>query len=89
MNIAGRMLHIRDDAFASLHGAAPGFTVTNVENDVDDRITRRVTGTYTVPNYLTGDGSPGNRFAYAAGAGPDALPIRNGDFTAAPTATTR
>ena len=23
-NIAGRMLHIRDDAFASLHGAAPG-----------------------------------------------------------------
>ena len=55
------MLHIRDDAFASLHGAAPAFTVTDVQNDVDDRITRRVTGTFTVPNYLTGDGSPGNR----------------------------
>jgi hypothetical protein len=81
-NIAGRMLHIRDDAFASLHGAAPAFQVTNVENDVDDRITRRVTGTYTVPNYLTGDGAPGNKFNYAAGAGPDALPVRNGDFTA-------
>ena len=81
-NLAGRMLHIRDDAFASLHGAAPSFTVTEVENNVDDQISRRVTGTFTVPNYLTGDGSPGNRFDYAPGAGPDALPVRNGNFTA-------
>ncbi len=81
-NIAGRMLHIRDDAFASLQGAAPRFTVTGVQNNVDALITRRVTGTFTVPNYLTGDGSPGNRFAYAPGAGPDALPVRNGNFTA-------
>ena len=49
---------------------------------MDDRIFRRVTGTFTVPNYLTGDGSPGNRFNYAPGAGVDALPVRNGDFTA-------
>jgi len=82
MNLAGRMLHIRDDAFASLHGGAPAFTVTNVQDNVDDQIFRRVTGTYTVPNYLTGDGSPGNRFNYAPGAGADALPVRNGDFTA-------
>ncbi len=76
------MLHIRDDAFASLHGAAPKFTVTQVQNNVDAQISRRVTGTFTVPNYLTGDGSPGNGFNYAPGAGPDALPVRNGDFTA-------
>ena len=50
--------------------------------NVDDRIYRRVTGTFTVPSYLTGDGSPGNQFAYAPGAGPDALPVRNGDVTA-------
>jgi hypothetical protein len=81
-NIAGRMLHIRDDAFASLHGDAPAFTVSGVQDDVDDRIVRRVTGTFTVPSYLTDDGSPGNRFNYAPGAGPDALPVRNGDFTA-------
>ncbi len=81
-NIAGRMLHIRDDAFATLHGGAPAFAVTAVQDDVDDRIWRRVTGTFTVPNYLTGDGAPGNRFHYASGAGPDALPTRNGDFTA-------
>ncbi len=81
-SLSGRMLHIRDDAFASLSGGVPGFTVTQVEENVDDRIFRRVTGTFTVPNYLTGDGSPGNMFAYAPGAGPDALPIRNGDVTA-------
>ena len=81
-NIAGRMLHIRDDAFAGLGGGAPAFTVTSVQDNVDDRIFRRVTGTFTVPNYLTGDGSPGNRFNYAPGAGVDALPVRNGDFTA-------
>lgn len=81
-NIAGRMLHIRDDAFASLHGGTPAFTVTSVQDNVDDRTWRRVTGTFTVPNYLTDDGSPGNRFQYAPNAGPDALPVRNGDFTA-------
>ncbi len=81
-NIAGRMLHIRDEAFAGLGSGAPAFTVTNIENNVDDRIYRRVTGTFTVPNYLTGDGSPGHAFNYAPGAGPDALPVRNGDFTA-------
>ena len=82
MNIAGRMLHIRDEAFASLNGAAPTFSVTSTQDNVDDHIFRRVTGTFTVPNYLTGDGSPGNRFKYAANPGPDALPIRNGNFTA-------
>jgi hypothetical protein len=81
-NLAGRMLHIRDDAFASLHGAAPAFTVTSVQDNVDDQIFRRVTGTFTIPSYLTGDGSTGNRFNYAPGAGPDALPVRNGDLTA-------
>jgi hypothetical protein len=49
-----------------------------VENDVDERIARRVTGTFTVPNYLTGDGSPGNRF----NTGANGLPQRNGDYTA-------
>jgi len=81
-SLSGRMLHIRDDAFASLAGGVPGFTVTQVEENVDDRIFRRVTGTFTIPSYLTGDGSPGNRFAYAPGAGPDALPVRNGDLSA-------
>jgi hypothetical protein len=81
-NLAGRMLHIRDDAFTSLNGGVPGFTVDQVEDNVDTEIYRRVTGTFTIPNYLTGDGSSGNQFAYAPNAGKDALPVRNGDVTA-------
>ncbi|HZJ27011.1 MAG TPA: hypothetical protein VFF40_08405 [Acidimicrobiia bacterium] len=77
-SLSERMLHIRDDAFASIGDAAPAFTVDSVQDDVDDRIYRRVTGTFTVPNYLTGAGEPGSRF----NNGPDGLPARNGDQTA-------
>ena len=78
-SLSERMLHIRDDAFRSLGSKAPAFQVTQVENDVDERVARRVTGTFTVPNYLTGDGSPGNTF----NTGENGLPERNGDYTAA------
>jgi hypothetical protein len=80
-SLASRMLHIRDDAFASLGGAAPAFTVTSVQDDVDDQVYRRVTGTFTVPSYLTGAGEPGSRFHYSS-SDPDALPTRNGDVSA-------
>jgi hypothetical protein len=86
-----RMLHIRDDAFASLGGKAPSFSVTATEDGYSERVARRVTGTFTVPNYLTtpanhqepvlgtDPGLPGTRFLYLPG---DELPDRNGDFTA-------
>jgi hypothetical protein len=77
-NLSERMLHIRDNAFESLDNKAPAFQVTQVEDDVDERVARRVSGTFTVPNYLTGDGGPGNGFS----TGPNGLPLRNGDFTA-------
>jgi hypothetical protein len=77
-NLSERLLHIRDDAFESLEDKSPSFSVTQVENDIDERIARRVTGTFTVPNYLTGDGTAGNRF----NTGPNGLPQRNGDYTA-------
>ena len=47
-----RLLFMRDDAFARLGTSAPTFTVTNVENDLDARIYRRVTGTYMVDRYV-------------------------------------
>ncbi|MGZ4756441.1 MAG: hypothetical protein ACXWA9_16155, partial [Acidimicrobiia bacterium] len=82
-SLTSRLLHIRDDAFASLHGAAPSFTVTHVDENVDATTLRRVIGTFTVPNYLTGTGQPGSGFNYAPGdTGPDRLPSRNGDYTA-------
>jgi hypothetical protein len=68
LNLAERMLHIRDDAFGNYlgdqspgtrekhghpGGAAPEFTIESVETDVNDQIARRVFGTFTVPNYMT------------------------------------
>ena len=81
-NLTGRLLHIRDDAFQRLGGAngltddaAPSFTVTSVNNDTGwSGIARDVTGTYEVPSYLTGDGSPGSVF----NTGSDGLPTYSG-----------
>jgi hypothetical protein len=65
--------------------------VTGTQDKYRDRVARRVTGTFTVPNYLTtpvntkepvlgtDPGLPGTRFLYLPG---DDLPDRNGDFTA-------
>jgi hypothetical protein len=73
--LAGRMLHIRDDAFERLGDRAPQFTIESVsESLLPPGIGRRVQGTYQVPLYLTGDGSTGNSFAL----GPDGLPVTSG-----------
>ena len=80
-NLSERMLHIRDDAFASLNGGTPAFTVTGTQDytpSSDPNIFRQVTGTFDVPSYLTGTGAPGSVF----NNGPNGLPTRNGTFTA-------
>ncbi len=84
-SISERMLHIRDDALAQLGDAAPAFQITSIEQNTDDNIALKVTGTYEVPNYLTNDGSPGNRFHYDADTAtdPDALPSVNGTMQVA------
>src|SRR5262249_14753605 len=74
-NLSERLLHIRDDGFARLGDAAPAFTVDNVQENVDDKIQRRVTGTFQVPLYLTGNGQTGQGFNYGSG---QALPQANG-----------
>lgn len=71
-SLSGRLLHIRDEAYAELGDGAPEFTVGSA---VDDGAVRTIDGTFDVPNYLTGDGAPGNRFALSAGG----LPERNAD----------
>lgn len=81
-NLTGRLIHIRDDAFQRLGGtngltndAAPSFTVTSVNNQTSwPGIARDIVGTYQVPSYLTGDGSPGSTF----NTGPDGLPQYSG-----------
>jgi hypothetical protein len=90
-NIAERMLHIRDDAFAQLgdtdlddvevEGTAPSFTVTSVQSftpAVDPEMARRVQGTFQVPCYLQPNCAPRGRFQL----GPDGLPSQNGTWTA-------
>jgi hypothetical protein len=77
-SLAGRMLHIRDDAFKALGdknlrdlkvtGRAPTFTidtVTNLTPAQDDRIARQVNGTMTVPCYLTNACAPGGQFTFS------------------------
>ncbi len=73
-----RVLRMRDDAFGRLGEEAPAFEVTAVEEEVDDRVARRVRGTFEVPLYLEGDGSAGSRIHY----GDDGLPAWNGTYTA-------
>jgi len=90
-NIAERLLHIRDDAFAGLgdttmadvevQGDSPAFTVTSVENFTpaqDPELARRVQGTFEVPCYLQPNCNPAGRFQL----GPDGLPSQNGTYTA-------
>lgn len=62
-SLTERMLHLRDDAFAELGAAAPAFTVLDVAEEPEPGILRRVNGTIEVPQYLTGDGGPGEGFA--------------------------
>lgn len=77
-SLSERMLHIRDDALNQLGDKAPAFTITKVEPNIDDKVARRITGTFTVPSYLAGDGSAGNGFEN----GSDGLPKQNGKIDA-------
>ena len=76
-SLAGRMLHIRDDAFKTLGdtnlkdltvaGSSPAFTVDSVTDLTpaeDDRIARKIAGTITVPCYLTKGCAPGGSFSF-------------------------
>ena len=79
--LAGRMLHLRDDAFGALGATSPKFTVTDsITTGLPAGVGRRVRGTFEVPLYLTGTGQPGSQFVL----GSDGLPVRQPKpFTAA------
>jgi hypothetical protein len=77
-NLSERVLKMRDDAYAQINDGVPAFTVTNVQENVNANVQRRVTGTFSVPLYLTGTGAPGSRINY----GVDGLPTRNGTYEA-------
>ena len=77
-SLAGRALSMRDQAYEAVGDTAPVFTVTA---QTDDGNVRTIDGTYAVPNFLTGDGSPGSTLLL----GDDGLPVRSTtqpDYTA-------
>jgi hypothetical protein len=88
-SLAGRMLAIRDDAFAQLGdtdladgaiaGRAPAYAITSVTDLTPDQnvnIARQVTGTITVPCYLNRTGCPSGATFNRSSAKPDALPVQ-------------
>jgi hypothetical protein len=92
--LSSRLLHIRNDAFAQLgdtkladgrvQGNAPQFHVDNVQSDPAPGIAKFVTGTFTVPCYLTTHKCAiGGGFNYAS-KDPDALPSQKPGNLATP-----
>ncbi len=73
-NTTAPILKMRDETMAGLGDTTPEFEITSVTDDPEaDGLARFVEGVYSVPNYLTGDGSPGS----ALNVGPDGLPQQN------------
>jgi hypothetical protein len=96
-NITGRMISMRDQAFAPLGAdGAPAFTVDGTVqgadgSGLDGNTFRRVTGTFTVPNFLTTpvnakepalDSDPGLPGTRLLDVDQDGKPEQNGTFTA-------
>lgn len=77
-SLSGRLLHMRNDAFERLGNAAPAFTVSEIEDDFDDRVERRISGTFEVPLYMEDGGTAGARLAYEEGE----RPAHTGTYTA-------
>ena len=81
-SLSERMLSIRDQALDTLGSTAPAFTVTSVTPNTAANIAQQIVGTYTVPNFLSGDGSPGQAFNYGGSKSPDRLPVQNATLQA-------
>ena len=73
-NTTDVILHMRDETLAGLGTTAPEFEITSVTENPEPGLARLVKGTYSVPNWMTGDGGPGT----ALNRGPDGLPEING-----------
>ncbi len=60
-NTTAPILKMRDETMTGLGDSTPEFEITSVTDDPEaDGLARFVEGVYSVPNYLTGDGSPGS-----------------------------
>ncbi len=77
--LTGRMISMRDEAFAELGDAAPRFTVDSVLENPNGEVRRRISGSFELPLFLTLDGRPHGRLKLDANGKPLRQP---GVFTA-------
>jgi hypothetical protein len=80
-NLSERVLAMRDHAFAQLGRNAPSFQVTSVADSTRENLLREVSGTYQVPNYLTGT-TTGAVLNNGNGVSSSPIPRQNGMLTA-------
>ena len=73
-NTTDVILHMRDETLGGLGTTAPEFEITSVTENPEPGLARLVEGTYSVPNWMTGDGGPGTALNRDA----DGLPEING-----------
>jgi hypothetical protein len=75
-NLSERLLHLRNDSFDNiLKERAPTVSILATKDAGGSPATlRKIAGSIKVPNYLTGNGSAGQRFNWNAATG---LPTRN------------
>jgi hypothetical protein len=75
-SLSGRLRAMWAETAADIGEGAPAFTIDNVETS---GLANVVTGSFEMPNYLTGDGSTGNVFNNDGD--PDGIPTRSGTMT--------
>ena len=86
-NLTGDLISMRDQAFEELGDQAPKFTVTEVLTTTGDGDplpegqARRVRGTYEVPSFIEGDGSPGQVMSRDADGNPQLTGTYTAEFT--------
>jgi hypothetical protein len=78
-SLTGRMIAIRDDAFAALGAAAPVYRIDSVIENPNADVRSRVSGSFDMPLYLTNGGRPRSRLVLDAAGTPQRQP---GVFTA-------
>ena len=83
-NLTGELLTMRDLAMAELGDGAPDYRIDEVLTATDDGdplpagIAKRIRGTYQVPSFIAGDGSPGQTMTREA----DGTPKLSGSYPA-------
>ena len=78
-SLTGRMIAMRDDAFAALGDAAPTFTVDTITENPNPYVRRRIEGSFQLPLYMTAGGRVRGRLVLDAAG----RPVRQaGTFTA-------